>query len=186
MLAEEVQQVATSKKQTDPVYDPSQIIKLNDKFKIWYHHKLNDWSVRGYNEIFNIENTKDFWDFHNNVDAIGGIMNLHFFLTRDSVAPIYEDPRNRHGGCWSILATKADAYEIWTKLAALLVSEELTNDCENLVTGISINMKADGPVFKIWNTNSKITSDSLLPSFLHRYGRIIYQVHKFHSGYNGR
>lgn len=68
--------------------DKSPDLNLGDKYQfntnweIWYHHSLNDWSVNGYKKIWNINNIKTFWEFHNNIDCIGGINNLHFFMMR--------------------------------------------------------------------------------------------------------
>ncbi len=148
---------------------------FNTKWDIWYHHSLDDWSIGGYRKIFTINNIKDFWDFHNNIDCLGGITNLNFFMMRENITPIWEDPKNRSGGCWSVLVPIVSANKVWKELAVMMVSENLL---PNIITGVSINIKNGTSVFKIWN-NDRIKNDpSMLPSFLKPYGNIIYRKHQ--------
>ena len=171
---------ATSEQVTDTIYDPSQIIPLQETWVLWYHHTLNDWTIDGYKDIWEFRTTKDFWDFHNNLELVGNITNLHFFLMRKGIEPRYEDPRNRTGGCWSFLGPQKTelANEFWTRLAVNCVIEKLVVNNKREVNGISVNIKSGRPVFKIWNTSRHNSSDSLLPDYTKKYGDVLYQVHK--------
>jgi hypothetical protein len=163
----------------------TQIIDLGEKYQfntgwdVWYHHSLNDWSIGGYRKIFSISNIKNFWDFHNNIECIGGINNLHFFMMRKGITPIYEDTKNRNGGVWSLLVPMAKAYDVWEEIASGMCGEYLIKDM-SMITGLSINFnsKNNVSVIKIWN-NDRIKNDtSILPSFLKQYGNIIYRKHQ--------
>ena len=149
-------------------------LKFQHKWNVWYHHSLNDWSVNGYKKIFTIETIKDFWDFHNNINCIGGINNLHFFLMKDNVTPIWEDPVNRNGGSWSLLVPLDDAYKIWELLAVKIVGENLTNQ----LTGISINQKNNVSIIKIWNMDKNQKDVTWLPDSIKKLGTPIYRPHK--------
>jgi len=152
--------------------------QFNTAWDIWYHHSLNDWSVGGYRNIdLTISNIKNFWDFHNNINCIGGINNLHFFMMRKGITPIYEDTRNRNGGCWSILVPINESYEVWERIAVGLCGETLIKD-NSIITGLSINQKSNVAVIKIWNNDRTKNDPTVLPSFIRRYGNIIYQKHK--------
>ena len=150
---------------------------FNTSWDIWYHHSLNDWSIGGYKRIFPIDNIKTFWDFHNNINCLGGITNLNFFMMRRDITPIWEDLKNRNGGCWSILVPLINAYTIWEELAILMVGENLVQDSV-IITGLSINVKSNTSVIKIWNNNRSYNDAKLLPSFLKQYGNIIYRNHQ--------
>lgn len=158
-------------------------IDLGEKYQfatgwdIWYHHTLNDWTVSGYRKIFSLTNIKTFWDFHNNINCIGGIGNLHFFMMRKDITPVYEDIKNRNGGCFSILVPVDEASDIWEKLAALLCGETLIKD-NYAITGISMNARPNVYVLKIWNNDRTKNDPKILPDFLKKYGNIIYQKHK--------
>lgn len=161
-------------KQEDTQGDKHQ---FNTSWDIWYHHSLNDWSIGGYRKIFSISNIKTFWDFHNNIECIGGINNLNFFLMRKDITPIWEDPKNRSGGCWSVLVPIAKSYDVWEELSVAMVGELLIKDSK-CITGLSINVKNNVSVIKIWNNNRTLNDPILLPSFLKKYGNIIYRKHQ--------
>lgn len=150
---------------------------LNTPWEIWYHHTLNDWSISGYRKIFTISTIKDYWDIHNKIDYIGGITNLNFFMMRKNITPIWEDPKNRHGGCWSVLIPLNKTYEVWELLTSYMIGETITTEPE-IVTGISINVKNNVSVIKLWNNDRTKKDQSLLPSFLREYGNIIYKNHQ--------
>jgi hypothetical protein len=145
--------------------------KFNSEWNLWYHHELNNWRVDGYRKIFHIKNIKDFWDLHNNIDCLGGITNQQFFLMRDNVLPIWEDSANRNGGSWSIkLNDISNVFNIWVKLAMLMVGENLIKDEKNtlntlnkLVVGLSINLRNQNTcIIKIWNRDASMNSIKLL------------------------
>ena len=147
---------------------------LNSSWSIWYHHTLNDWYLSGYKKIFSIKSIKNFWDFHNNLDCLGGITNAQFFLMRDPTTPRWEDPSNRNGGAWSILVPVQDAHEVWEQIAVRLVGETLGHG----ITGISINQKSNISVIKIWNSDKNIRDASILCNVVQKYGNILYRPHK--------
>jgi len=65
---------------------------------------------------------------------------------RDGIDPIWEDPKNRNGGCWSIKLTETHRnFNIWLKLAIKLVSENMFKDVKydesKIITGLSINLR---------------------------------------------
>jgi len=159
------------------VIDLGEKYQFNTSWDIWYHHSLNDWSIGGYRKIFSINNIKSFWDFHNNIDCIGGITNLHFFLMRKDITPIYEDTKNRNGGVWSMLVPISKSYEVWEEIAALMCGETLIKDM-SIITGLSINLKNNVSVIKIWNNDRTKNDSNILPAFLKPYGNIIYRKHQ--------
>ena len=153
--------------------------KFNEEWDIWYHHIKNNWKIDGFNKIFKITSIKEFWDFNNNINLLGGINSHHFFMMRKNVTPIWEDPVNKDGGCWSIKIPTEKSLELWTKLSAYIVGENLVKE-SNLVNGISICAKNPiTSVVKIWNSDTKKNSIKLLPvDILNEYGfNIIYKSH---------
>lgn len=151
-------------------------IKFNDTWYLLYHHTLDDWTIGGYRKIFEISTMREFWEVHNNIDCIGGINNLHFFLFRKGISPIYEDKKNENGGSWSMLTSMSNAYEVWEDLAMRLVGETITSNPSS-ITGISINVKSDVSVLRIWNNNRHNSSISQLPKIKHIQGNILYKDH---------
>ena len=150
---------------------------FHSKWYIWYHHTKNNWKIEGYKNIFEITNPKTFWDFNENFELLGGINSQHYFLMRENVSPIWEDPNNKNGGCWSIKIPVEKSLEIWIKLSAYIVGEMLVEDSLT-INGLSICAKNPvTSVVKIWNNNSKYNSLKLLPhELLNEYGyNILYK-----------
>lgn len=153
--------------------------KFSSTWNIWYHHQKNNWKIESYKKIFSIKNIKDFWNFNNNFNLIGGINTQHYFMMRTDVTPIWEDEQNKNGGCWSIKIPVEKSYELWIKLCMYIVGETLTKD-DFLVNGISICAKnTTTSVVKIWiNENSKSSIQNLPTDILNEYGfNIIYKSH---------
>jgi len=141
---------------------------FNTPWHLWYHHELDNWKTSGYRKIFTINNISDFWDLHTNIECIGGINNQNFFLMRDGIDPIWEDPKNRNGGCWSIKLTEIHRnFNIWLKLALKMVCENMFKDPKydesKVITGLSINLRnANTTIIKLWNSDTKVNSIKLL------------------------
>lgn len=153
--------------------------KLNCTWYIWYHHQKNNWKLDSYKKIFKINTIESFWQFSNNIDIIGGINSQHYFMMRENVTPIWEDPKNKNGGCWSIKIPMEKSYELWIKLSMYLIGETITND-DFLVNGISICPKnTSTSVVKIWiDDNNKSSIQNLPTEILNEYGfNIIYKAH---------
>jgi translation initiation factor 4E len=157
-------------------------IKFNNKWNVWYHHTLDDWTANGYKMIFTIETMADFWNFHNNINCIGGITNLHYCLFRDGIVPNYEDRRNRYGGSWSVLIPTDHAYEVWEDIAIRLVGETLTSN-PIAINGITINMKSEMCTFRIWNSSKSNYNINQLPNIPHRQSSINYKPHPIKKRY---
>ena len=146
--------------------------ELKYKWNIWYHHEKDNWKISGYKQIYQIKLIEDFWLFYNNWDKVGGVTSKHFFLMREDVTPIWEDPKNINGGCWSFKVQEESAEELWEDLSAYLVC--------NQVMGLSICLKKNNnTVIKIWNKNSKNNSLKLInENILQKWGMdIIYIAH---------
>lgn len=158
--------------------DNNDDIKLNCAWDLWFHHTLDDWTIGGYRKIYTITTVGQFWVFFNNLSCIGGINNMHYFLMRQGITPIYEDVRNRFGGTWSLLTTPDDAYKTWIFLATRMIGETLTDDSMS-ITGLSINMKSGMSVIKIWNNNKSQSNNVQLPGDIpHLKSNVIYRNHK--------
>ena len=100
-------------------------------------------------------------------------------MMRENVTPIWEDPKNKNGGCWSIKIPMEKSYELWIKLSMYLIGETITND-DFLVNGISICPKnTSTSVVKIWiDDNYKSSIQNLPTEILNEYGfNIIYKAH---------
>jgi len=152
---------------------------LNSKWTLWYHHEKDNWKISGFKKIYEINNVGEFWKLHNNWDKLKGIQSKHFFLMRDNIYPIWEDPVNLNGGCWSYQIHEDQAEKIWNDLASYLVCEQIINNSDEAV-GISACLRKNNNfVIKIWNTDTKNNSLSQInKNIIKKWGLdIIYIAH---------
>ena len=111
--------------------------KLNRNWNLWYHYDKDNWKVDGFKNIYTIETINDFWQLYNVWIKNGSVSQKHFFLMSQSITPIWEDPVNRKGGCWSFKIQESQALDLWTDLSVYLVTENMSSS-SNDITGISI------------------------------------------------
>jgi len=154
--------------------------ELSSQWNIWYHHEKDNWKISGYKKIYEIKTVSDFWKFYNNWDKVGGVTNKHFFLMKEGVNPIWEDPLNINGGCWSFKIQEEQAEELWKDLSTYLVCNKLCLTIPEEIMGLSVCLKKNNnTVIKIWNKNSKNNSLKLInETILKKWGMdIIYIAH---------
>lgn len=143
-------------------------LPFDQGYILWYHAiKESSWKPDSYRNLClklpekAIRSAKNLWrayaSFDNNVTA--GM----FFLMRDGVMPLWEDPANAKGGCWSFKVPKKHSNEIWRQLSAAFTGNTLTRNPNHMsmITGISVSPKISNCVLKIWN-NDKSKADANL------------------------
>lgn len=150
---------------------------FKSKWNLWYHHEKDNWNLSGFKKIYTIDTIDSFWTLFNNWSELGGINYKHFFIMKDGVNPIWEDPKNKNGGCWSFKVNHQTSTELWENISIYLVTEKIS---EQEIVGISICLKKNNNiVIKIWNTDSKQNSLSMInEKLLKKWGTdIIYIAH---------
>jgi hypothetical protein len=158
----------------------NQVLNLKNQWNLWYHHEKDNWKISGFKKMYEINNSMKFWQLYNNWDKLGGITNKHFFLMRNDVTPIWEDPKNINGGCWSFKIQEEQTEELWEDLSVYLVCNKLCSKNPEEILGISVCLKKNNnTVVKIWNSNSKNCSLKLInENILKKWGTdIIYIAH---------
>ena len=131
--------------------------KLNSKWVLWYHCPDDkNWDIKSYKNIFEFDTVEDFWVLNNNIKSIH-IQYGMFFIIREGIEPIWEDSKNRDGGCWSFKLSKKDTFKAWLELSVALIGETIYKNTENImdINGISISPKKNFSILKIWNSDKK-------------------------------
>lgn len=155
--------------------------KFKNNWILWYHNEKDNWSLSGFKQLYKISSIQELWKFYNNWHLMGGITNKHIFLMREDVTPLWEDPTNINGGCWSFKVQESHAEELWEDLTLHLVANSLYA-CEEKddILGLSLCIKKNNNVvIKVWNKSSKFNSLKLLnKNVLEKWGTdIIYIAH---------
>ena len=130
--------------------------ELNNKWILWFHDPIdNDWSFESYINIHTINTIESFWEVFNNINKLN-IENGMFFLMKDGIKPMWEDEKNKNGGCWSFKILKENIYETWLDLIINCINETILTDVSinDVINGLSVSPKKTFCIVKIWIKNN--------------------------------
>ncbi len=138
--------------------------KLRYKWNLWAHLPQDpDWTVKSYKRIYQFKNVEEAIAITESLPE-GLVKNCMLFIMRDGVAPMWEDQKNRNGGCFSYKVSNKNVYEVWRDLTYTLVGESISSNVVfvNNVTGITISPKKNFCIVKIWMTNCEHQNPSVV------------------------
>ena len=127
---------------------------LKDKWILWYHSITdNSWAKSSYKELSKVEN---FFDYQHIKEIFkqDHYQNGMFFYMKENIFPNWEDPDNRAGGCISFKVPSRDIIEEWNDLLLRCISNNILNENNNEINGISISPKKEFNIIKIWIRNN--------------------------------
>jgi hypothetical protein len=158
--------------------------RLNCNWIVWYHYDINSWTIDSFVELIKITTVQEFWYFVESLKTISNLLIEHMYIMREGIKPMWEDPRNRNGGCWSIKIDIKDTYVTFVKILMYLITENiLVNNEENLsegITGVSLCQKNNyNCILQIWNSDKKYNKVNYLPKeFTDSFGvDILFRIH---------
>ncbi len=146
---------------------------LTDKWCLWAHLPHDtDWSIDSYKNIYTVNSVEETIAV---IETLPDILvkNCMLFLMREGIKPIWEDPRNRNGGCFSYKVSNKHVYNVWKELSYVLTGGSISKQESFVanVTGITISPKKNFCIIKIWmstceNQNPAIITNEIdnLPS----------------------
>ena len=87
--------------------------KLADRWTMWAHLPHDtDWSITSYKKIYTMDSVEGAVALSETIPDIL-VKNCMLFLMRDGIKPIWEDPKNRQGGCFSYKISNKNVFEVW-------------------------------------------------------------------------
>jgi len=126
---------------------------LMDKWSIYHHLPTSsNWTLSGYEKVAsNI----------NSVEQVIMIMNLltehmvthsMWFVMKNNITPIWEDPQNIVGGSISYKVVNKYVHNVWKQLVYMLCGGTLCINKNNnaFINGITISPKKNFCIIKIW------------------------------------
>lgn len=132
---------------------------LTDKWNLYYHLPQDkSWDLSSYKLIMgNIDSAEKIIAlneaFQDNI-----IRNCMLFVMRDGITPMWEDPQNRNGGCFSFKILNKIVPAIWKALLCVLCGETLLTDPKRIknINGMTISPKKSFSIVKIWMADCSI------------------------------
>ena len=138
--------------------------KLNDNWILWAHLPHDtDWSVKSYKKIMKITYIEEAITLYETLPE-KMIKNCMLFLMREGIQPIWEDPKNRSGGCFSFKVNNKTVESGWKNLSYSVLGESLSNDSKfaSSITGITISPKKNFCIVKVWLSNCEFQESNLM------------------------
>ena len=134
---------------------PIEIYKLKNKWNLWAHlPQDSDWTVKSYKKISQFKSIQDVIGITELLPE-GLVKNCMLFIMKDGITPMWEDSKNRNGGCFSYKVSNKNVFEVWRDLTYVLVGETLSSNATfvNSISGITISPKKNFCIVKIWMIN---------------------------------
>ena len=138
--------------------------KLSDKWSLWAHLPHNiDWSLKSYIHISTFSTVEETIAVTESLPA-PLVENCMLFLMRQGINPIWEDPKNRNGGCFSYKVLNKNVSKAWSELTYRIVGGSISDGLSfvNSVTGITISPKKNFCIIKIWMANCNHQNPALV------------------------
>lgn len=141
------------------------------RYWTYYYHLQDDknWDLDSYKVI-----QADIHDFEtvlllNQELPDFALYNCMFFLMRQGVTPMWEDPLNHRGGCFSYRVLNNHVGSVWKDLVVAMTGEFLfeDRDANAHVNGITISPKKNFCIIKIWLDTCTITNAELIVNIRH-------------------
>jgi hypothetical protein len=140
---------------TASISETSVFHKLRWKWNLWAHLPQDpDWTVKSYKKIYQFKTVEEAIAITESLPA-DLVKNCMLFIMRDGITPMWEDPKNRNGGCFSYKVSNKNVFEVWRDLTYVIVGDSISTNSVfvNCVTGITISPKKNFCIVKIWMTN---------------------------------
>ena len=124
---------------------------------LWAHlpHDTK-WGIDSYIKIQSLKTIEEVIALYREIpDTM--VKNCMLFLMREKIQPIWEDKKNKNGGCFSFKISNKNVPGIWKKLSYSMVGETLSTDklFLNSVNGITISPKKSFCIIKLWMSNTR-------------------------------
>ena len=149
MLSQHTLETANMSANTDTFH------KLSDNWTLWAHLPHNtDWTLKSYIPISTFTTIEETIAVTESLPP-SLVENCMLFMMRKGIAPTWEDPKNREGGCFSYKVLNKHVANAWKDLNYSIVGGSISskNSFFDCVTGITISPKKNFCIIKIWMKN---------------------------------
>ena len=137
---------------------------LQNKWTLWAHLSNDtEWSLNSYKNITTFDSVESILILYENLPE-NIIKYCMLFIMKKGITPVWEDPENRNGGCFSYKISNKIVAQIWKNLSYSLMGETISdNDSfNNNINGITISPKRNFCIVKIWISNCDNTDPNII------------------------
>jgi len=151
--------------QTDIISASSTTHVLIGKWNLYYHLPSDTkWDLSSYTVILgNISSADQIVALNESIPE-QVVKFCMLFVMRQGITPMWEDPKNRVGGCFSYKIPNKIVCDVWKTLLYLCCGESLTVKPEHskYVNGITISPKKNFCIVKIWMNTLELQDPTII------------------------
>jgi len=145
-------------------------LPLEQYWTLWLDKYLGpNLSVEKYEEalspICTFGTIQSFWRWFNNLPTVNQLpARASYHLMQEGVKPLWEDPANQRGGTLCIKVQKQDTVYVWNQIVLAAIGEQFSNTLAegDELCGITISMRRDEDMIKIWNRAASLLDPEVL------------------------
>jgi hypothetical protein len=149
----------------DTVSIPDNQYDLLGKWNLYYHLPQDkNWDIASYKLIVDEISRADQLVALVEQMPANVIRFCMLFVMRKGITPMWEDPKNRNGGCFSYKVANKQVVDVWKTLMYALCGETLCvhSKYSHLINGITISPKKNFCIVKIWLTDCSIQDSNII------------------------
>jgi hypothetical protein len=127
---------------------------IHDSWVLWAHLPHDtDWSISSYKKIMTFNYIEQVIVLTETL-PVKMVQNCMLFLMREGISPMWEDAKNKMGGCFSYKVNNKEVVTVWKELTYTLTGETLSMPhVQTHINGITISPKKSFCIIKIWLDN---------------------------------
>jgi len=132
---------------------------LQYRWVLWYckQDRSKEWE-ECLKEVAGFDTVEDFWALYNHIQLASGLSwGSDYYLFKEGIRPMWEDPHNIEGGRWLITVDKNRRNELldhyWLELLMAVIGEQF-DDFGEYICGLVINVRQKGDKVSLWTRDS--------------------------------
>ena len=138
---------------------------LIGKWNLYYHLPHDKkWDLSSYKTIISgLDSVEKLITINSSISE-NTVKNCMLFVMRKGITPMWEDPKNRNGGCFSFKVINKYVPSVWTSLFYALCGESLCSNPKynSIINGITISPKKNFCIIKIWLCNCSVQDVNII------------------------
>jgi len=131
--------------------------QLQMGWKFWYFENSKD---RAWEDCLKVvspfETVEDFWSIYNNIKSASDLRTgCSYFVFKDGIKPMWEDPGNRKGGRWLVNFDKRQRHNLdnyWLEVLLCLIGEAFEDDGDE-ICGAVVDCRMKQDKISIWTAD---------------------------------
>jgi len=138
---------------------------LHGKWNLYYHLPDDkNWDLSSYKLIMGNITTAEQLIVINEALPEKIVKHCMLFVMRTGITPMWEDPKNRNGGCFSFKVLNKQVSPVWKSLFYALCGETLSTEPKYspIINGITISPKKNFCIIKVWLENCSMQDPNIL------------------------